>query len=128
VAKQKPSANPTLTSAAEKIGAALGQVVARLDVLKKDQASISAELQDALKSAQRVLDDLGQAAARGFTEARKSAQPKAERTPPEAQTRPKAAWAGRPPAAKEHTKPEDQRGSIRSKASRNWSSRQRGKG
>jgi ElaB/YqjD/DUF883 family membrane-anchored ribosome-binding protein len=120
----------SLNSAAENIGTALGHVAARLDRWKKDQASISADLQSLLKSAQDVLGDLGGTAAKSFDQARKGGRPKGYKTSPATKAKLRAAWERR--KASSTVMPTlqsiNQPGLIRSKAPRTWSNRQPGKG
>jgi hypothetical protein len=125
VAKRRRG-DSTLNSTAENIGAALGHVAARLDRWKKDQASISADLQSLLTSAQEMLGDLGGTAAKSFDQARKGGRPKGYKTSPATKAKLRAAWARRKASAnvKAKRQPVDQRGIIRSKAPRTWSNRQ----
>jgi hypothetical protein len=121
----------SLNGAAEQLGSALGHVAARIDRWKKDQASIAADLQNLMKSAQKMLSDLGGSAAGGFKQARKGGRPKGYKTTPETRAKLRAAWARRKKTsdpAKASSKPVDQRSLIRSKAPATWSNRQPGRG
>jgi hypothetical protein len=133
VAKRQRAGNQSLNEAAENIGAALGQVAARLDRWTKERASIAADLRRLMQSATGMLADLG-GQARRTGGRRKGGRPQGSKVSDATKEKLRAAWERRRAAAsgagagKKHTKPPDQRGTIRSKASRTWSNRQPGRG
>jgi hypothetical protein len=133
VAKRQRAGNPTLNEAAENIGAALGQVAARLDRWTKERASIAADLRSLMQSASGMLADLG-GQAKPASGRRKGGRPQGSKVSDATREKLRAAWerrraaASSPGGGKKHTKPPDQRSTIRSTASRTWSNRQPGRG
>jgi hypothetical protein len=131
MAKRTSDGNPALNRTAESVGAALGRMAARFDAWKKDGAALTAELQGLMASAERVVSGVRPPVGGGGT-----SKPPRKGTPKAAKasgaikgmSQKAASRHNAMDGAREHTKPEDQRGNIRSKAPRTWSNRQPGRG
>jgi hypothetical protein len=72
VAKRGSSRTGGLEGAAVNVGTALGKVAAKVDALKKERTLIAAEIRGVIRSAERMLADLGDDAAIARHRARKA--------------------------------------------------------
>lgn len=88
-----------LVNTAESIGAALGQVMGKLDAWKKQRAEIAADIQQVLRSAQTILAELGETTDVAFARARKSGRRKGYVMSADTKAKLRAAWARRKAAA-----------------------------
>lgn len=94
----KRTNSSSLNMAAENIGSALGQVAARLDRWKADRASIAADINNLLKSAQGMLGDLSHTASESFEKSR-GGRPKGYKMSAATKAKLRAAWKKRKAAA-----------------------------
>ena len=87
----------TMESTAEEIGAALGQVAARLEAWKNDRAAIAADIQALAKSAQGMLSDLGHRAESAVSRVagNKGGRPKGYKISAATKAKLRAAWKRR---------------------------------
>ena len=93
----------SLNIAAENIGAALGQVAARLDKWRSERASIAADIRALLKSTRGMLgelDDEGEYVAAPRPPRNKGGRPKGYKTSAATKAKLRAAWKRRQSAMK----------------------------
>jgi hypothetical protein len=96
VSMARASRKTALNVTAENVGSALGHLAARLDRWKADRASIAADIQQLLKSAQGLLDDVGESATVGFKTGRgKGGRPKGYKMSAATKAKLRAAWKRR---------------------------------
>jgi hypothetical protein len=123
--------SPVLDQTAENIGAALGQVAAKLHSWKKQRTELVAEVAALAKAAQAMLTELGHPTRKSEPK-KKGGRQKGYVMPDETKAKLREAWARRKQTAdravREHTKPGDVRASIRAKEGKKFTARQRGRG
>ncbi len=123
--------NIDLDAAAKRIGSTLGRLAGRAAGLDKQRRELAEQIRTAIAQGQALLKSLGgDAGTDRRPTAKRSGSSKGSKTSTEAKAKIRDSWKrGKvAAAAKEHTKPDDVRASIRATASRQWTNRQPGRG
>jgi hypothetical protein len=99
MAKRRNDGRTALLATAEGVGTALGHLSARIRTLKQQRAEIAADLQQLLRSARGILDDLGHAPAAAGAARRRGGRPPGYKLSDATRARLRAAWRRRKAAA-----------------------------
>jgi len=123
-----------LTTTAEGIGSALGQIAARVAQWKRQRTEIEADIKKVIGQAHGMLNEVrhepqaGTLAENAPVSPRKGGRPKGYKVSDETKAKLRLAWERRKSSGNSHTRLADGRGHIRATDGKRFTARQRGRG